>query len=205
MRGTAVLYSGNIRSLYWRSCGDVSGVSTTDKPCHDAARRGEPALWRIVGEVDRSRLVSEEIIKVEDVLERVVAEVAKSLPVLLIVMDEMSTLFFMNGSRRYQTVAGWKLRLKGRHGQCPDRCASFNRWMFHGQVCFARCSTEGTGIDETAGFESNEELPKASRMKLPISFTRTASQNRAAMTGRQSATGVDFGETKDHRRSSQCS
>ncbi len=69
-------------------------LHTTDKPCHHAARRGEPALWRIVGQWTEAGSCSEEIIKVEDVLERVVAEEEKSLPVLLIVMDGMSYAIF---------------------------------------------------------------------------------------------------------------
>src|SRR5262249_44497102 len=117
---------------------------------------------------------SEDVIKIEDVLHQVVAEVAKSLPVLLVVMDGMGYAVFCELLEEI-TDRGWvEIAPEGKPWPTPVIAALPSITEISRASLLCGKLTRGTSSDEATGFGANEVLRNLSRTKPPILFHKNS-------------------------------
>jgi PglZ domain len=117
---------------------------------------------------------SEDVIKIEDVLHQVVAEVAKSAPVLLVVMDGMGYAVFRELLEEI-TDRGW-VEIAPERKTWPTPVIAALPSITEVSRASLLCGrlTRGTSSDEAAGFGANEALRNLSRTKPPILFHKNS-------------------------------
>ncbi len=122
----------------------------------------------------------EAVVKIEDVLSQVVAEVAKSLPVLLIVMDGMGYAVCHELLEEI-TERGW-IEIAPEGKEWPTAAIAALPSITEVSRASLLCGklTRGPSADEIAGFGANEALRNISRAKPPILFHK----NRLTEAGR---------------------
>jgi len=117
---------------------------------------------------------SEDVIKIEDVLHQVVAEVGKSAPVLLIVMDGMGYAVFRELLEEI-TDRGWiEIAPIGKTWPMPVVAALPSITEVSRASLLCGKLTKGTSSDEAVGFAANEALLNLSRTKPPILFHKNS-------------------------------
>jgi hypothetical protein len=122
----------------------------------------------------------ESVVKIEDVLGQVVAEVAKSSPILLIVMDGMGYAVFHELIEDI-TERGWiEIAPEGKGWPVAAIAALPSITEVSRASLLCGKLTKGSSADEAAGFESHEALRNIARAKPPVLFHK----NRLTEAGR---------------------
>lgn len=113
---------------------------------------------------------SDEVIKIEDVLHQVVAEVAKTFPVLLIVMDGMGYAVYRELLEQI-TDRGW-VEIAREEKTWPTPVISAIPSITEVSRASLLCGklTKGNSAIEAAGFASNQSLMGVSKGNAPILF-----------------------------------